>query len=305
MGLLDFLLLCALEMTRARSIILWLILLSCNPQSASEIKEVPEVLPSQTLFEEVRIDPKRCSYQDCICTVRILPYRPQYVEKTRRSWTSVFFQESEYDLADGYKSRINDFMSTRMNADAVLVIGYTDGCGSYNYNTVLSKNRALVVSRFIRSLGFRNKIVTAGMSEITSTHSDLAKRTDVVASFDLRMEVPPPNLVADHYLLDASGSVQDYSFWVNIIAANKKPASKLHLSYTLACSDGTNANAVSPAGPTEIWWSYWQVLDKMRPGQTLLILSDFNSRYSLTAAESRAFMEKVQQKGVRVHAIRL
>ena len=302
---LDSLRLCALEMTEFRSIILGLLLLSCKPQTVSEISEVPEDLPTQELFEEARIDPRRCSYQDCVCTVRIPAYRPQYVEGSRRSWTSVFFQETEYELTDGYKSRINDFMSIRMNADATLVIGHTEGCGSYSYNTALSRNRALVVSRFIRRLGFRNKIVTVGMSEITSTHSDLAKRTDVVTSFDFRMEVPPPNLVADHYLLDASGSVQDYSFWVNIIAANKKPTSRLHLSYTLACSDGTNVNAVNPAGPTEIWWSYWQVLDKMRPGQTLLILSDFNSRYSLTAGESRAFMEKVQQKGVRVYAIRL
>ena len=305
MALLDFQHLCVLEMTGFRAILLGLALLSCNQQEVTEVIEVPEELPSSAIFEEARIDPRRCSYEDCVCSVRIPTYRPRYVNGTTRSWASVFFQEAQYAFPAAYRGSLTNFISPRINADHVLVVGYTDGCGSYEYNLVLSKNRASVVSNFIRVSGYRNRMTVVGMSEMTSNHSDMARRTDVVTSYDYRMEVPPPNLVADHYLLDASGSVQDYSIWVNIIAANKKPTSRLHLSYTRSCDDGTLASSITPNGPTEIWWSYWQVLDKMRPGQTLLILSDFNSRYRLTAAESRAFVEKVQQKGVRVYAIRL
>ena len=294
-----------LEMTGFRLIILLLGLMSCHQQEVTEVLEVPEVLPEVVPFEDTRIDPRRCSYEDCVCTVKIPPYKTQYVRGTNKSWESVFFQEAQFEINEDHARDVNDFMSSRMDVDSVLVVGYTDGCGSYDYNSTLSKNRAIVVSNFIKGLGYRGSVTTVGMSEMTSNHSDLAKRADIITSQNFRMEVPPPNLVADHYLLDASGSVQDYPFWVNIIAANKKPSSKLHLSYTRSCSNGTLASMITPSGPTEIWWSYWQVLDKMRPGQTLLILSDFDSRYPLTHSERRAFENKVNQKGVKVYAIRL
>ena len=296
---------CALEMIRIRSFFLLLALISCNQQEVVEVVKVPEKLPTLVSFKDARIDPRRCSYEDCVCLVKIPQYIPQYINDTNKSWESVFFQESEFEMSEQHVSGVKYFMSSRMSVDSVLVVGYTDGCGSYDYNATLSKNRSTTVSNLIRGFGYRGSIVSVGMSELTSNHSDTAKRVDIVTSEDFRMEAYPPNLVADHYLLDASGSVQDYSFWVNIIAANKKPTSKLHLSYTRTCSDGTLASNIVPGGLTEIWWSYWQVLDKMKRGQTLLILSDFDSRYPITFSERRAFENKVKQKGVKVYAIRL
>jgi hypothetical protein len=277
--------------------------MSCTERDFSSLDINQNV--SEIEIEEVRISPARCSYEDCICRVNIPRYVPQFVDVNSKSWTSVFFAESQSTLSQEYAKNVIDFMRPRMSANTAVVLGYTDGCGSYSYNTVLSKNRASVVSRLIRTIGFRNRIVTVGMSELTSHHSDLARRADVITSHDFRIQVPPPNLVADHYLLDASGSIQDYELWVNIIAANKKPTSQLHLSYTYRCTDGTSANNVRPGGATEIWWSYWQVLDRMRPGQTLLILSDFNSRYPLTNSESQAIIEKARRKGVKVYAVRI
>ena len=143
------------------------------------------------------------------------------------------------------------------------------------------------------------------MSELTSTHEPLARRSDIISSKNLTYRVPPPNLVADVYLLDASGSMDDYDDWLNIIAANKMPGSRLYISYTLPCTNGTPAKEVRPGGGTEIWWSYWQTLDKMRPGQTLVILSDFNSRYPLTPRDHARLTQKAKQRGVKVYAVQL
>lgn len=82
MALLDFQHLCVLEMTGFRAILLGLALLSCNQQ---EVTEVPEELPNSAIFEEARIDPRRCSYEDCVYSVRIPAYRPRYVNGTTRS----------------------------------------------------------------------------------------------------------------------------------------------------------------------------------------------------------------------------
>ena len=62
---------------------------------------------------------------------------------------------------------------------------------------------------------------------------------------------------------------------------------------------------IRPNGGTEIWYSYYQILDKMKPGQTLLIISDFDSEVRLSTREAEMIERKVRAKGVRVQAIDL
>ena len=62
---------------------------------------------------------------------------------------------------------------------------------------------------------------------------------------------------------------------------------------------------IRPNGGTEIWYSYYQILDKMKPGQTLLIISDFDSEVRLSAREAEMIERKVRAKGVHVRAIDL
>lgn len=279
------------------------LLLSC-PSREFKVDETEDFIPEFSL-EDAAVHPSRCSYEDCLCTVTIPPYEPAYRNITDRAYESAFFPEAGFELSLSEKEKIKNFISSKINVDSIMVVGYTDGCGDYDFNKALSKKRASTTARYIRSLGFRNKIIISGMSEMTSTHSDTAKRVDIITSDDFRVRVPPPNLTADHYLLDASGSIQNYREWVNVISANKKTTSRLHLSYTNKCVNGTSAANISPAGATEIWYSYWQVLDKMRPGQTLIILSDFDSRFSLSQNETRRLQEKVREKGVKVYAVRI
>ena len=46
-----------------------------------------------------------------------------------------------------------------------------------------------------------------------------------------------------------------------------------------------------------------RVLDFMKSGQTLLIVSDFDSNFRLTWEESQAIERKVREKGVRVYTV--
>ena len=137
-----------------------LTLTSCKEKEATSLD-----IPSETSdieIEEVRISPYRCSYEDCLCSVRIPRYTPVYEEGTARSWTSVFFYEDESVLSEDYAKNVIEFMNSRMHANTVLSIGHTDGCGLYGYNLILSRQRASVVSKLIRTIGFRNRIITVG-----------------------------------------------------------------------------------------------------------------------------------------------
>ena len=71
------------------------------------------------------------------------------------------------------------------------------------------------------------------------------------------------------------------------------------------CYSGQNINQIRPQGGTEIWWAYWTIIDRMSPGQTLLIISDFDSNYSLTRREHSLIQQKVQRAGIKVYTIQL
>lgn len=284
-------------------VLYFLLLLSC-PIREHDPQDQKDFLP-EFVFEEAGIHPSRCAYEDCICTVTIPKYDPVFKNVKTTSGQSAFFGENESRLSVGEIQKVKSFVLKNMNAKSILVVGYTDGCGSYDDNKILSSNRARTAYRVVRNLGFKNKIIMSGMSELTSTHEANARRVDILSSDNFTLEVAPPNLTADHYLLDASGSSKNYAAWVNIIAANRKPRSRLHISYTRKCSNGTNALNINPSGATEIWYSYWQVLDKMSSGQTLIILSDFDSRYPLSFNDSLSLQNKVRSKGVKIYAVRL
>ena len=305
MAHLDFLLLFALEMTELnlKCLVFLLAILGCREKSDAERLDYD---PSRPVYvEDASINPARCSYEDCLCKVEIPKYTPVFKNTKSKTSISIFFEETEFLTDEDDNTVVYDFMSKNQDTEKIFILGFTDGCGSYFYNQKLSKKRAQSAMSLVRKTGYRRKIIYAGMSELTSTHEPMARRSDIVSSKNLNYRVPPPNLVADVYLLDASGSMGDYDDWLNIIAANKKSSSRLYISYTLSCVNGTPAEKVRPGGATEIWLSYWKVLDKMSSGQTLVILSDFNSRYPLTSRDHVRLTQKAKQRGVKVYAVQL
>jgi len=286
-----------------KCLIFLLSLLGCNEKSDPESLDFN---PGSTVeLEELSVNPARCSYEDCVCKVKIPNYNPVFKNIEIKTSTSIYFEEEEFSTGEDDNAIVYNFMSKNKAAEKIFILGYTDGCGSYFYNQKLSKKRARSALSLVRRTGYRKKVIYAGMSELTSTHEPNARRADIISSNNLAYKVPPPNLVADVYLLDASGSMGDYSSWLNIIAANKKTTSRLYISYTMPCTDGTHAENISPSGPTEIWWSYWQTLDKMKSGQTLIILSDFDSRIPLSSREYIRLTQKAKSRGVKVYAVQL
>ena len=292
-------------MTKSSTIFLvsLLTLFGCGEKSDPESLDFDPT--SHAELEDLSVSPSRCSYEDCVCKVKIPKYNPVFKNIEFKTSTSVYFEEEEFLTGEDDNAIVHNFMSKNQDAEKIFILGYTDGCGSYFYNQALSKKRSRSALRLVRKTGYRRKIIYAGMSELTSTHEPMARRSDIISSKNLTYRVPPPNLVADVYLLDASGSMDDYDDWLSIIAANRMPGSRLYISYTLPCANGTPAKEIRPGGATEIWWSYWQTLDKMSPGQTLVILSDFNSRYPLTPREHSRLTQKAKKRGVKVYAVQL
>ena len=91
--------------------------------------------------------------------------------------------------------------------------------------------------------------------------------------------------------------------WQDVVNASLKPGSKVYLSIMTGCSNGTRLSSVTPQSGTEIWYSYWKILEFMSYGQTLLIVSDFESNYSLTRREREIIENRVREKNITVWTI--
>jgi hypothetical protein len=252
--------------------------------------------------------PARCAVRDCTCRVTRgeVPPATQNTEAHSRQ-QSIYFLENEHRLTNRQKTTVRAFASRFASGDRVdiTITGHTDGCGTPEGNRTLSSNRADTVTTEIRRVLPNAEISVRSVIERTSGHSSQARRVDIIthtkSSFTTSIEKVP----ADAYLIDASGSMwSGWDGWNDVINASLKPGSKIYVSKMAGCSNGMSLNSVEPGGGTEIWYSYWIVLNRIRRGSTLAIISDFNANYPLRGWEAQMIEEKVREKQIRVIAIR-
>ena len=234
-------------------------------------------------------------------------WKPDLVVETfnRTNTLSVYFEEGSSTISPENDTRIRQFLESNPNLVDITLIGNTDGCGLPTYNINLSGRRARSVKREI--LGFRNSnIQMRWAGEIVANHSPLARRVDIVATSQVRLSQPMPRLIADFYLIDSSGSMAngDWQRIIRGISYHRPPRSRVFLSTTKCISRGSNVNLINPSGATEIWMSYWKIIDYMSPGQSLIIVSDFDSSYPLQPWERSIISNKISEKNIIVRTVR-
>ena len=260
-------------------------------------------------FSTARADAKsRCAVSHCLCKVykgKVSPVKLN--NKIIKRSHLAYFEEDSSELSDSQASKLLQFAQSHSGSKSVSItlLGYTDGCGSEDYNETLAKERAHAVRQKIKSTVPTAKISIKVIGEKDRGHTASARRVDVIVHTKRSLTTKIEKIPADVYLIDASGSMWDgWREWTDIINASVKPGSRIYLSIMRGCTNGQTINNVSPQAGTEIWYSYWKVLDYMSPGETLLIVSDFQSNYPLTGKEWQLINQKVTQKKINVITIR-
>lgn len=249
----------------------------------------------------------RCVYvRDCLCRVVPGPAPEAYTETkkgTRR--LSIYFEEDESLLSLAQEAEIRKFFA-QVDGSVVSVIGFADGCGSFEHNKELSKTRGKSVADAISRNTSGRKVTYKVGGENSRGHLAEARRVDVIVHTSASLTTKIDKIPADFYLIDASGSMWNNGWrnWEDVVNASIKPGGKVYLSIMKGCYDGKALNRITPQGGTEIWWSYWLLLDKMKPGQKLVIISDFESNVPLTSRERVMIDNKVREKRVQVISIR-
>jgi len=288
-----------------RTLFSWLSLAALLGATPADVKTPSENV--DIVFDQMGYAQDRCCVPGCMS--RVTPGTGQLITKIRNESLAavVYFDEDSSILEPQESSKIDSFLDGYDSVGGLALVGYTDSCGSWPYNKALSGRRASAVLRKIKQRFPDAKVKVHAAGEIARGHDPKSRKVYITLSKNIVLREPPPKIIADFYLLDSSGSMSGSTFELYRRAINyHRPAgSKVYIATTGCVSNFTSFAAVSPAGGTEIWYAYWKILDKMKPGQTLAVISDFDSNYPLTKRESDMIRHKVTQKGVRVKIIRM
>ena len=244
----------------------------------------------------------RCRTTDCLCSVsrgNIPTPRDRMVTVERRQL--LYFNEDGDQLTNSQITGVTRFIEQNSGNITITLMGFTDGCGDSAYNRALAERRVRAVRDVIRQIkpGTRLDIVIGG--EQVEHHSSQARRVDIIVHSSRSLSTRIEKIPADVYLVDGSGSMwEGRREWLDLVNASFRPGSRIYMSMMHGCYNGQNIDSIRPQGGTEIWMSYYAVLDKMQPGETLLIISDFDSNVRLTSREADIIRSKVRERGVNV-----
>ena len=220
--------------------------------------------------------------------------------------TSVHYDENEWELSETRKNKIDKFLSKYPAQKTFYVTGYTDACGSHRYNIKLSQKRANEVFHYVRSKRAGTTIILKWVGEVTHKHTSNGRKVSLAIKKKNKRLVLPPKIIADFYLLDGSGSMSGkWKLYTDAIAYWRPKGSRVYVSNTGYIPRRTLLNNIQPYGKTEIYYALWSVLDRMKGGQTLIVISDFQPTIPLSANERQRINQKIRDKGAKVHYIRL
>jgi outer membrane protein OmpA-like peptidoglycan-associated protein len=283
-----------------------IVLLICSLLVISKNIAAEDILPNR--FAHTGYAQDRCCNSGCM--VEVTTTKPALLAEVRSlsRVASVYFDENTSVLTQESVRTIQAFVEQNSTNADVTVIGRADGCGSSSHNIQLSERRASRVNTLIGRLNSSVETEVRWSGEISVGHSPDARRVDITTTSNVRLVEPLPKVIADFYLIDGSGSMnQDgrWEKWVRAISFHKPRGSRVFVATTQCHASRRPIRLMNPAGGTEIWYSYWSILDYMQAGQTLAVVSDFDSEIALSTGERQRLSQKARGRGIRVIAINL
>jgi len=262
---------------------------------------------AQPIWFEIGSAADRCSMEGCLVEATTTKPTQQHNENITKEQTSVFYEEDRFFLHYDLRKRIRDFLQEHPNQTRFIITGWTDGCGEHDYNKLLSKKRADEVALYVMSLRKGALVQLDWNGEATGKHTINARRVDLAVLKKAKHPITPPKIIYDYYLIDGSGSLSGpkWNKWIGAISYWKPRGAKVFVATANYLPHKTRLDRISPSGGTEVWLAVWVLLDKIPPGKTLLIISDFRSSVPLTARERERINQKAAERGVKISYVKL
>lgn len=213
---------------------------------------------------------------------------------------NIYFDFDSYKLETNDTNDIYSYVKKNWHAGAFKLEGFASSSGNYDYNMKLGNQRMASVLNYIQRIARKPYRYTGG-----SYGEGYADRNDEAS--DRKVKITPISdfvslldlVKTDFYLYDQSGSMSTY--WPQIQNyKHHKRSVRIYTSTTLKCSPNRALSSIYPNGGTNIWWSFWNLIDKMSPGESITIVSDFDVRPRLTANEWERIKRKLANRGVKL-----
>ena len=213
---------------------------------------------------------------------------------------TVYFEYDKSTLNSNDRIDISKFIQTNSFAGGFYLEGFASSSGNVTYNQLLSQRRTQAVAGIIRqSLRRPIRMKAESFGEQYARNQDSGSDRNVTIT-------PIHNFIAlldlkktDYYLIDQSGSMQKY--WGQI--QNYKFHSRqvqVFLSTVNKCQNGTQLGSINAYGGTHIWYSFWNIIDQMRPGSSITLVSDFQTPVPLNANEWSRIKAKLKAKNIKI-----
>ena len=213
---------------------------------------------------------------------------------------SVFFEYDRSNLNTNDRLDLSNFIHANNFAGGFYLEGYASSAGNAVYNQKLSQKRVESVANEIRRTirrPIRMRAESYGERYSSSQDSGSDRKVKII---------PIHNFVellslkkTDYYLIDQSGSMQKY--WKDIQDYKFHSRSvQIYLSTVNYCEDGTLLSNMESYGGTHIWYSFWNLIDQMRPGSSVTIVSDFQTPVPLNETEWSRIRAKLASKNISI-----
>lgn len=213
---------------------------------------------------------------------------------------TVYFEFDKSNVNKNDKIDIYKYIKANNFAGGFFLDGHASSKGNRSYNQKLSKKRVAQVSKQISNILTRPiRIRAESYGERYSSSKD--------SSYDRNVTITPLNNFIElldfkktnYYLIDQSGSmkkywsqIQNYKFWSRSV--------NVYLSTVNYCHGGTHLKEINSYGGTHIWYSFWNLIDEMRPGSSVTIVSDFMTPVLLSEKNWERIKLKLSSKNIKM-----
>lgn len=269
----------------------------------------------------------RCRVEHCLCKVRgdvgknqipetktfqdivtVSNSRPDLKNSCIDRRLSVYFEYDRSNLNSNDRVDITKFVQTNSFAGGFYLEGFASSSGNRAYNQRLSQLRVESVANQIRkSIRRPMRMRAESFGERYASSQD--------SGSDRKVKITPLNNFVelldlkktDYYLIDQSGSMQKYWDDIQEYKFHSRHV-QIYLSTVNYCENGIHLRQMGSYGGTHIWYSFWYLIDQMRPGSSVTIVSDFQTPLPLTEREWGRLRAKLASKNIslkNVHFVQI
>ena len=261
----------------------------------------------------------RCYVKNCLCAVSGHVGRNSFTQKQFKSITTstetngalrnrsrnanltVYFGYDRHDLQSNDRTDIYKYIRKNYHAGGFYIEGYASSAGNFAYNQKKSLQRMHTAMNYI------NRISTKPYRFTGESHGERNSQAQDSA-YDRKVVIKPVSDIVelldlkktDFYLFDNSGSMSGH--W-NKLRNYRFHSTRVRVYLSTmksSCPRGGYLPGSTASGGTNIWWSFYNLISKMKPGNSVTIVSDFDTDPQLQNWEWDVLKRRLSDHGIRL-----